>query len=145
LLCLLVVVAAAVGTAYWGAHRLGIDLSVIETAAPFLGVDQSAAAPPVVGHVDPPAAYCPAGKQPAFSNGLAELKQQVGDAMGTPVECEHPASAAGNTVQQTTTGLAAYDKASNTVSFTDGWQHWALTPAGLVTWEGDESNPPSSG
>jgi hypothetical protein len=80
---------------------------------------------------------------PAFALGLSGLKQQLGDSMGTPVECEHAISASGDTVQQTTTGLAAYDKATNTVSFTDGWRHWAITPRGFVAWEGSDSNPPN--
>ena len=52
--------------------------------------------------------------------------------MGAPLECEHPASGNGDTIQQTTTGLAAYTSATNTVSFTDGWRHWAITPSGFV-------------
>jgi hypothetical protein len=64
--------------------------------------------------------------------------------MGKAVECEHAASAAGDTVQQTSTGLAAYDKASNTVSFTDGWRHWELTAQGLVSWEGEDKMPPAT-
>ncbi|MBV9597259.1 MAG: hypothetical protein JOZ87_10365 [Chloroflexi bacterium] len=141
---LLVVLAAGVTTAYWAGHRLGLDLSIIETAASVIGLDETASSPSV-GYVEPPAAYCNPGEQPAFSNGLATLKQQVGDPMGAPVECEHPVSASGNTSQQTTTGLAAYDKSSNTVSFTDGWRHWALTANGLVSWEGTDANPPPSG
>ena len=64
--------------------------------------------------------------------------------MGTPVECEHPADTSGDTVQQTTTGLAAYTQATNTVSFTDGWRHWAISPSGFVSWEGTESTPPAA-
>jgi hypothetical protein len=59
------------------------------------------------------------------------------------VECEHVTSPSGDTQQQTTTGLLAYTKASNTVSFTDGWRHWALTAQGYVTWEGPQSEPPA--
>ena len=81
--------------------------------------DQAAAAP-----------YCNPGQSPAFAVGMADLKQRLGNAMGAPLECEHPTSAIGDTVQQTTTGLAAYNKLTNTVSFTDGWRHWAQTPRG---------------
>ena len=138
---LLVVLAAGLVTACWAGQRLGMDLSIIETVVSVLGLDETASTPSV-GYVDPPAAYCSPGEQPVFSNGLAALQQQVGDAMGRPVECEHATSASGNTAQQTTTGLAAYDKASNTVSFTDGWHHWALTDDGLVTWDGTDARPP---
>jgi hypothetical protein len=36
----------------------------------------------------------------------------------------------------------AYSKLTNTVSFTDGWRHWAITANGAVTWEGTDPNPP---
>jgi len=148
LVYLLVVVSAGAITAWWAAQRLGADLSGIQTAADVLGFTQAVGAPKVVGYVQTntvaaSAAYCNAGEAPAFKNGIAALKRQVGNAMGAPVECEHPASAAGDTVQQTSTGLAAYDKQSNTVSFTDGWHHWALTQGGFVEWDGTEPNPPS--
>ncbi len=139
---LLVVLAAGVMTAYWAGHQVGMDLSGIETVASVLGVDETTASTPDVGYTAAQAPYCAAGQQPAFLNGMAALKQQVGDPMGTPVECEHVASAAGDTVQQTSMGLAAYDKATNTVSFTDGWRHWALTAQGLIAWEGDSAAPP---
>jgi hypothetical protein len=70
------------------------------------------------------------------------LKQQVGNTIGAPIECEHSTSPAGDTIQQTTTGLVAYTRLSNTVTFTDGWRHWAMTPRGLVIWEGTDSTPP---
>jgi hypothetical protein len=103
---------------------------------------ESDAAQPAASEA-PAAAYCSPGQAPAFALGLADLKRQLGEAMGTPVECEHVASASGDTVQRTTTGLAAYNRATNTVSFTDGWHHWALRPDGLVSWEGTEPNPPA--
>jgi hypothetical protein len=79
----------------------------------------------------------------SFALGIAALKQRLGATMGDPIECEHPASGNGDTVQKTTTGLAAYRKSSNTVSFTDGWRHWALRDANLITWEGDSPDPPA--
>jgi hypothetical protein len=163
LVYLLVVLAAGIATAWWAGHKIGFDLSGISTAASVLGLTETAQAQVpqrVVGYSPGPAAasadagqatqssaaaaaYCDPGQVPAFALGLADLKQQLGDTMGTPVECEHVASAGGDTVQKTTTGLAAYNRATNTVSFTDGWRHWALTPGGLVTWEGTDPNPPT--
>jgi hypothetical protein len=152
LMYLFVVLAAGVATAWWAGRAVGMDLSVISTAASVLGLtetgrlthgavgysvikpaDQSAPTPP----------FCNSGQVPAFALGLSGLKQQLGDSMGTPVECEHAISPAGDTIQQTTTGLAAYDTLTNTVSFTDGWRHWAITPSGFVAWEGSDSNPPA--
>jgi hypothetical protein len=141
---LAIVLAAAVTTACWMGQWIGMDLSGIQTVLSLLGVDGQTASPPVVGYVPAQAPYCNGGQQPAFLNGMAALDRQAGSAMGTPVECEHVVSPGGDTLQQTTTGLAAYSKASNTVTFTDGWRHWALTSDGLVTWEGDSSSPPSA-
>jgi hypothetical protein len=141
---LLVVLAAGMMTAYWAGHQIGINLSGIEGLAAVLGVEETASSPPDVGYMQAQAPYCGASQQPAFLNGMAALKQQVGNAMGTPIECEHVASAAGDTVQQTSTGLAAYAKATNTVSFTDGYRHWALSAGGLVTWDGDAGPPPAA-
>ncbi len=146
-LYLLVVLAAGVLTAWWAARGVGVDLSGITTVASVLGIDETVSTPHAVGYsqtADQPAPYCKPGEVPAFNNGLATLKQVIGNVMGAPVECEHSTSGSGDTVQQTTTGLAAYNSQTNTVTFTDGWRHWALTPQGEVTWEGSESPPPTS-
>jgi hypothetical protein len=148
---LLVVLAAGIVTAWWGVHTVGVDLSDIQTAASALGLSGAVGATHQVGYSQATAdlraaaivaPHCNPGQTPAFSNGLAQLKAQVGAAMGAPVECEHPASVIGDTVQQTSTGLAAYYKITNTVTFTDGWRHWAITPDGFVAWEGTEAQPP---
>ena len=59
---------------------------------------------------------------------------RIGDAMGDPLECEHPDSANGDTLQQTTTGLAIYRQNTNTPEFTDGFNHWVLGNDGLQAW-----------
>ena len=149
-LYLLIVVAAAVVTAYWAARTIGLDLSFIENAASAVGFDESATRARPVASVElrveatpmPGAPHCRVGEQPAYLNGMAALHQQVGGVMGTPLECEHADGALGNTVQQTSAGLAAYDSQRNTETFTDGWHHWALTPDGLVAWEGTSAEPP---
>ena len=150
---LLVVLAAGVGTAYWAGHKLGMDLSAITTVASVLGINETTGITKHVGYAKPalaqaettPAApYCNPGASPALSAGMAALKQRVGEAMGTPVECEHAGATVGDTVQQTTSGLAAYYKLTDTSTFTDGWHHYALTPSGYVTWEGTDSQPPTA-
>jgi hypothetical protein len=147
LVYLLVVVAAAVGTGFWISHRVGLDLSGIRTAAAVLGLTQ-ADRHATVGYVPsadpaPTAPNCAPGQTPRFSAAVAALQREIDAAIGTPLECEHPASLSGDTIQQTTTGLIAYDKLRDTVSFTDGWRHWAVTPRGFVAWEGTESTPPA--
>lgn len=149
---LLVVVAAGAATAWWAGNQAGMNLSAIQTTAAVLGLTETVGTTRQVGYslthaqaaqaAEASAAYCEPGQTPAFANGLAALKQQIGDVMGAPTECEHATSGAGNTVQQTSTGLAAYNSLTNTDTFTDGWHHWALTPNGLVTWEGTEAQPP---
>jgi hypothetical protein len=58
--------------------------------------------------------------------------------MGEPVECEHANSDNGDTLQQTSTGLAIYRQSTNAPEFTDGWNHWTLNPQGLVAWSGTD-------
>jgi hypothetical protein len=55
----------------------------------------------------------------------------------------HPNPDNGNALQQTSTGLAYYRKATNSPTFTDGWRHWALTAGGLAYWEGESAEPPA--
>ncbi len=165
LLYLVFVLAAGAATFWYFGHKIGLDLSSITTAADILGIGQSAArydprAPQqstttleqvavrmAAGDQEqaqaPTAPYCNPGQSPSFVNGMSLLHQQVGAAMGTPVECEHPSSGGGDTIQQTTTGLAVYDRGADTVSFTDGWHHWALRAGSVVTWEGTQGDPPT--
>jgi hypothetical protein len=82
--------------------------------------------------------------QPIFVHGAATLKAALGEAMGDPLECERVTSAAGDTEQRTTTGLAYYRASSNAVAFTNGFDHWALAPNGVVHWTGDAVDPPAS-
>jgi hypothetical protein len=155
LVYLLFVVAAGAATFWWAGHQIGLDLSSLGAVAAVLGIrdshppryDPRAATqrPAIVAVsaevVDAP--YCQPGQMPTFALGLAELKSALGDTMGTPVECEHGSSTVGDTVQQTTTGLAAYNEASNLLTFTDGWHHWALRSGSVVSWEGTQPDPPT--
>jgi uncharacterized protein len=86
-------------------------------------------------------AFCAAAQEPRFDSGFADLRARVGPTMGQPTECEHADGGTGDTLQETTTGLAFYRKSTNTATFTDGWRHWGLTPAGLVYWEGESIDP----
>ncbi|MBI4492186.1 MAG: hypothetical protein HY690_05275 [Chloroflexi bacterium] len=90
----------------------------------------------------PLAPFCTSGQRPSFVLGFGELKQRLGAQMGEPLECEHANAENGDALQQTTSGLAYYRQRTNTAMFTDGWRHWALTPEGLATWEGDATDPP---
>ncbi|HEV7663636.1 MAG TPA: hypothetical protein VGQ62_08890 [Chloroflexota bacterium] len=154
LMCLLVVLGAGVATAWWAGHTIGMNLSSISAFASVVGLTETgrlthgavgytaSTAEARADQAAPNAAYCAAGQTPGFTPLAIQLQQQIGDPMGAPVECEHAAVAMGDTVQQTTTGLVAYQRLTNTVSFTDGWRHYALTARGLLTWEGTESDPP---
>jgi hypothetical protein len=151
---LAVVLLAGVATAWWAGARLDahLDLSGLNTVARVLGIfdvnrpldgREGAAIHSEVNVSPPAAAYCQPGQQPTFAREVADLKQQLGNAMGAPLECEHAVAANGDTIQQTTTGLVIYRAATNTVIFTDGWRHWALTARGMVAWEGTETDPPT--
>jgi hypothetical protein len=80
-----------------------------------------------------------------FYYGFASLHTQLGERMGEPIDCEQPIHANGDTRQRTTTGYAYYRKLDNVPTFTNGWEHWALTTAGLVYWTGDVVDPPTAG
>lgn len=118
---------ASLTTVRWGVVRWAFAVALLiagTLASPALNVAAEAAP------------FCAPGLAPHFSLGFADLKGALGGTMGDPVECEHPNSANGDTLQQTSTGLAMYRQSTNTSEFTDGWNHWALEPAGIVAWSG---------
>jgi hypothetical protein len=86
---------------------------------------------------------CQPGEAPHFTFGFAILKDQIGDAMGDPVTCEFSdPNGTGDVHQRTSTGLAFWRKSTNTPTFTDGFNHWAQTPQGWLTWTGASIDPP---
>jgi hypothetical protein len=87
--------------------------------------------------------YCRAGEQPQFRFGFAGLQAQLGPRMGSPTSCEYDDPAgSGDTLQNTSTGLGIYRLRTNTPTFTTGFEHWAITSAGMVYWTGDSIDPP---
>lgn len=89
------------------------------------------------------AGFCAPGQEPHFTGGFEALYSELKIAkMGSPVECEHPDGTSGDTLQQTDKGLAFYRLNTNTPTFTNGSEHWALTANGLVYWTGDSIDPP---
>jgi hypothetical protein len=60
--------------------------------------------------------FCAAGQTPRFVEGFAEYKEQHGDLVGDPLECEHY-DAQGNAYQKTTTGQLVWNKNTNTITF----------------------------
>jgi hypothetical protein len=118
-------------------HR-SASASVIIVSVLTLGI-AFAGATPTQGQSS---AFCRPGQSPQFVLGFAALRESVGDAMGDPIECEHANPENGDSLQQTTRGLAFYRKSTNTPTFTDGFNHWGLTSDGLVTWTGSSIDPP---
>jgi hypothetical protein len=100
------------------------------------------AAPPAPAPMPAGDGFCAPDESPGFNLGFLSLSQQLGGAMGGPMECEHGNPENGDTLQETSTGLAFYRASTNTPTFTDGFQHWALTAFGLVTWTGAAIDPP---
>jgi hypothetical protein len=107
---------------------------------------RSVAVTPTALPVTPSPAETPseacAPEHPVFVHGAATLKAALGADMGEPTECERVTSAAGDTEQQTTTGLVYYRASTNAVAFTNGFDHWALDPQGVIHWTGDSVDPP---
>ncbi len=91
-----------------------------------------------------PAPHCVSDSAPTFEFGFAALKSDLATTMGEPTSCEYAdANGTGDTLQDTTAGLAFWRRATNTPTFTDGWNHWALTNRGLVAWVGTSIDPPA--
>ena len=90
------------------------------------------------------APFCDAGKSPEFVFGFKDLRAAVGEPMGQAMECEHAEATTGDSHQATSTGLSFYRKRTNTPTFTNGTEHWALTRDGLVTWTGSSIEPPAA-
>jgi hypothetical protein len=97
--------------------------------------------PTAIASPSPAGAACTPAR-PLFASGMLTLKSALGAAMGEPQECEHPVDDQGDTQQKTSTGLAYYRQQLNVACFTTGWDHWALTTRGLVTWTGESVDPP---
>ncbi len=87
------------------------------------------------------APWCPPGEVPTFQFGFSALAEQIGAAMGTPIECEHGDNFSENILQATTTGVAVYDWCTNTPEFNSGQNHWILAPNGLEHWTGSAGPP----
>jgi len=62
------------------------------------------------------AGFCAPRQNPTFSFGFAALNAQLGASMGTPLDCEHSNPANGDTLQETSEGLAFYRKATSAVA-----------------------------
>src|SRR5919202_1053151 len=87
--------------------------------------------------------FCQPGQQPRYVFGFADLQARLGDWMGSPLTCEFPdPNGTGDVHQRTTKGLAFWRKRTNTPTFTNGSEHWALTASGPVYWTGPSVDPP---
>jgi len=118
--------------------RAGLFLLVSSVAlvmvgsALFTGVGMAQSAP-----------FCADAESVNWLDAFAPLSEQLGDVMGDPIECPHPTTEGGDTVQQTSTGLAILRMPTGLPSFTDGTTRWALTAdQGLVSWMGTSLDPP---
>ena len=90
-----------------------------------------------------PTDQCPVGQSPHYVSGFAELQKRLGDWMGAALTCEFPdPNATGDVHQRTSKGLAFWRKSTNTPTFTNGSEHWALSPRGFVYWQGSSIDPP---
>src|SRR5688572_19049265 len=89
-------------------------------------------------------ASCGVCQTTQFRGGFALLKSQLGEVMGTALECEYY-DAEGNVSQRTTTGVVLYSSETNAVMFMAGNQHWVWTGEGLAYWiDPVQTAPPQS-
>ena len=86
----------------------------------------------------------PAAHGPSFALGFEQLHQQIGSAMGVPIEDERVGED-GDVVQRTSTGLAVW-KEGSAPSFTDGWRTYRLETAQVQTTASSQAaTPPQTG
>jgi hypothetical protein len=138
------VMAAGLTAAEWIARSVPVDIAYLRSVPAQFGFTTwsghpvrshpGADAPLFVAPAPPPPLCAP--QHATFAYGIADLKVRLGEIMGDPVECEHAIDAEGDSRQMTTTGLATYQRRTQTVTFTDGWHHWALAQDTLIAWEG---------
>jgi hypothetical protein len=124
------------------AGRRGKARSPIRLAALVLSLLTANLAAPTASYAQP-APFCRPGESPQFTLGFRALADTLGGAMGDAAECEHASAANGDSHQRTTTGLAFYRRSTNTPTYTNGDEHWALTGPGIVYWTGADIDPPS--
>jgi len=82
------------------------------------------------------AQICSAGQTIPLGAAFVALAEDVGVAMGTPIECTHTDRETGGEFQQTTTGVAVYQQGQAAATFTNGYDFWRLGPDGLTQWHG---------
>jgi hypothetical protein len=88
-------------------------------------------------------AQCSAG-QPRLAPAFADLVARLGSRVGDATECEHTDASSGDLQQSTSHGLLYLRKSTNTPTFTDGGEHWALRSGQLLDWTSTEVDPPAS-
>jgi hypothetical protein len=114
----------------------------VQTPSPTPAPAPAPAAAPVVAAA-PSAPYCAPGDKPQYRFGFATLSQRLGDQMGAPTSCEYgDPRGSGDTLQNTEKGLSFYRQKTNTATFTNGNQHWAVASNGLLFWTGESIDPP---
>jgi YVTN family beta-propeller protein len=88
--------------------------------------------------------FCAPGVTPDYAFGFLALHDLLGSVMGDATTCEYgDPNGTGDTLQNTTNGLAFYRKSTNTPTFTNGFEHWGITANGVVYWTGSSIDPPA--
>jgi PH (Pleckstrin Homology) domain-containing protein len=91
-----------------------------------------------------PSPFCNGEAAPTLDQAFAGLATLLADRAGTPKECSHTEQASGDLQQATSGGLFYLRKSTNTPTFTDGADHWALRGTQSLHWTTSEADPPSS-
>ena len=90
------------------------------------------------------APFCVADGPPVLGTGFAALAARLEPNVGEPSECEHPDGDSGDVLQHTAGGLLYWRKSTNTPTFTNGTEHWALRDDQILNWTGDAVDPPAN-
>src|SRR5689334_12561296 len=86
--------------------------------------------------------FCSSDGAPQVGDGFQTLTAQLGNRIGVPAECQHAEATTGDIQQHTSTGLLYWRKSTNTPSFTDGAEHWAIRGTQILHWTLPDADPP---
>jgi hypothetical protein len=141
----LAIVVAALVAAAWASRLVHEPTPLHALVDEVQHVRSSAQLPPRSGYPAPPGptSSCNPAAPARLDDAFHELQHALDGALGAPVECAHINLDNGDLLQHTTRGLAVRRSGSGRTIFTDGDQHWALAPGGVVHWTGTSVDPPT--
>lgn len=92
--------------------------------------------PAAAQQLEYPYPHCAGQQVPSFAGSFAELKPQLQELMGEPIECANTDPATGALQQRTSTGIARQLAELSAPIFSAGTRNWTLENGLAAYWEG---------